>query len=96
LSGWLAHLAIAPVIIPLLAGTLMVLIGERRRRAKAALGLASVLALLAVAIMLLRLVDGTAPGMGAATGPPRPCRCTGWATGRRCSASCWCSTGSPR
>jgi multicomponent K+:H+ antiporter subunit D len=67
LSGWLAHLAIAPVIIPLLAGTLMVLIGERRRRAKAALGLASVLALLAVAIMLLRLVDGTAPGMGAAT-----------------------------
>ena len=31
LSGWMDHLTIAPIVIPLLAGTLMVLIGERRR-----------------------------------------------------------------
>jgi len=37
------HLTIAPIVIPLLAGTLMLLIGERRRPFKAALGISSTL-----------------------------------------------------
>jgi multicomponent K+:H+ antiporter subunit D len=60
LSGWLDHLTIAPIVIPLLAGTAMMLAGERRRRLNAALGLASAAALLVVAVALLRLAD--APG----------------------------------
>jgi multicomponent K+:H+ antiporter subunit D len=53
LSGWVDHLTIAPIIIPLLAGTVMILVGERRRSLKAALGLASTLVLLALSIALL-------------------------------------------
>jgi multicomponent K+:H+ antiporter subunit D len=58
LSGWIDHLTIAPVVVPLLAGTAMVLIGDQRRTLKAALGLASALALLVLALVLLRLADG--------------------------------------
>jgi multicomponent K+:H+ antiporter subunit D len=58
-TGWIDHLTIAPIIIPLLIGTLMILIGERSRGIKAALGLASALALLVVAVTLLWIADGT-------------------------------------
>lgn len=60
------HLTIAPIVIPLLAGTLMVLAGERRRALKVGLGLASTLLLLAVAVALLRLADysGSTPAVG--------------------------------
>ena len=34
--GWTDHLTIAPIVVPLLAGALMVLIGERRRTVDAA------------------------------------------------------------
>lgn len=57
MTAWMDHLTIAPIVIPLLVGTLMILIGERRRTFKAALGLASAVALLAVAIVLLRMAD---------------------------------------
>lgn len=69
------HLTIAPIVIPLLAGTLMVLIGERRRALKVVLGLASALALLAVAIALLRLADA---GPMAADGAVRVYRLGDW------------------
>ncbi len=58
MTAWMDHLTIAPIVIPLLVGTLMILIGERRRGFKAVLGLASAVALLAVAIALLRMADG--------------------------------------
>jgi len=58
-TGWTNHLAIAPIVIPLLAGTVMILIGERRRDLKAALGLASAVCLLGVAIVLLSMADST-------------------------------------
>lgn len=57
MTAWLDHLTIAPIVIPLLAGTLMILIGERMRSVKAALGLASAVALLVVAIALLWMAD---------------------------------------
>jgi multicomponent K+:H+ antiporter subunit D len=56
-TAWTDHLTIAPIVIPLLAGTLMILIGERSRSLKAALGLVSAAALLAVALALLWMSD---------------------------------------
>lgn len=58
MTTWMDHLTIAPIVIPLLVGTLMILIGERSRGVKAALGLASAVTLLAVAIALLWISDG--------------------------------------
>ncbi len=60
------HLTIAPILIPLLVGALMMLIDERRRTLKAALGVASALVLLAVAILLVLLADSATPGPDAA------------------------------
>ena len=57
------HLTIAPIIIPLLAGTLMMLAGERRRAFQSGLGLASTLLLLATAVALLRTADGAGPAV---------------------------------
>ncbi|OYD82813.1 monovalent cation/H+ antiporter subunit D [Azospirillum brasilense] len=59
------HLVIAPIIIPLLVGALLMLIDERRRALKAALGVASASALLALAVLLLYLTDHTATGADA-------------------------------
>jgi multicomponent K+:H+ antiporter subunit D len=56
------HLTIAPIVIPLLAGTLMLLIGERRRPLKAAFGMTSALLQLASALLLLLLADGITAG----------------------------------
>ncbi len=58
MSGWTAHLVIAPVAVPMLAGAAMILAGERRRRTKTAIGLASTLALAVVAAVLLGMADG--------------------------------------
>jgi len=57
LSGWTDHLAIAPILIPLLAGIVMILIGEQRRSVKVGISLVSTLLLLVVAIALLAEVD---------------------------------------
>ncbi len=63
MSGdWTDHVVIAPILVPLLAGALMVLAGEGRRRLNAALGLASTVALVVLAVALLRLADATVPG----------------------------------
>jgi formate hydrogenlyase subunit 3/multisubunit Na+/H+ antiporter MnhD subunit len=92
-GGWTDHLVVAPIVVPLLAGALMVLAGDGRRKLNAALGLASTAALVVLALALLRLADAADPG---ATAPRRRCASTGWATGRRCSPSCWCWTAFPR
>lgn len=54
---WTDHLVVAPVVLPMLAGAAMVLMGERRRGAQAALAIASALGLVAVAAALLALAD---------------------------------------
>ncbi|MFC5357315.1 monovalent cation/H+ antiporter subunit D [Azospirillum himalayense] len=59
------HLVIAPIIIPLLVGALLMLIDERRRALKATLGVASASALLALAVLLLYLTDHTVTGADA-------------------------------
>jgi multicomponent K+:H+ antiporter subunit D len=58
-TGWKDHLIIAPILVPLFAGALMILIGERRRNLQAALGLTSALCLLVLAIALLAIADST-------------------------------------
>ncbi|MDQ2105469.1 monovalent cation/H+ antiporter subunit D [Azospirillum isscasi] len=65
MSSWMDHLVIAPIVIPLLVGALMMLIDERQRALKATLGVASASLLLALAVLLLFLTDHTATGADA-------------------------------
>lgn len=51
------HLMIVPIVLPLIAGAVLLLIDERHRRLKAAIDIGSILILAAVAIVLLRLVN---------------------------------------
>lgn len=59
------HLMILPVILPLAAGALLLLFDERRHFLKAAISLASTMALMFIAIALLRVADtpGVATGV---------------------------------
>lgn len=55
------HFIVAPILIPLVTGALLLLIDERQRLPKAMIGLASTIALFAVAIALFRFagrIDG--------------------------------------
>jgi len=58
MNGWLQHLPILPVLLPLCTGTLLLLPGEQRRGRRAAIALCATLAQLAVAIILLAMADG--------------------------------------
>ncbi|MFC7612017.1 monovalent cation/H+ antiporter subunit D [Teichococcus aestuarii] len=51
------HLAIAPILLPLLAGAIMIPMDDQRGRLRAALGVASALGLLGIAIALAFLAD---------------------------------------
>lgn len=57
---WSDHLLIVPIVLPLITGAVMLFIDERRRGLKAALNVASTLALMGVAIALLRMADAPA------------------------------------
>jgi multicomponent K+:H+ antiporter subunit D len=63
-TPWLDHLVIAPVLLPLVAGGLMLLFDERRRAVRAAINVVSTFALVAIAVALLRMAE-TAPGPAA-------------------------------
>ncbi len=62
MSGWIDHLLILPILVPLIAGAAMILIGERRRPVLAGIGLASTLFMLGLALVLLRLAATAEPG----------------------------------
>lgn len=55
------HLPIAPIVLPLLAGAVILLLGEHRRGLKATISVASTLALMGIAIALLKLSDPAGP-----------------------------------
>jgi multicomponent K+:H+ antiporter subunit D len=58
------HLMIAPVVLPLFAGALMLALGgDRRRNVNAALNVASTFALVAISIALLRAADVAPSGI---------------------------------
>jgi multicomponent K+:H+ antiporter subunit D len=58
-TGWTDHLTIAPIVVPMLAGIGILLIGEQRRRAAIAIGLASTLALVVLSVALLGIAEGS-------------------------------------
>ena len=60
MNGWADHLVIAPILVPMFAGAIMVLAGDRRRRLALGLGLASTILLLALSVALLVLADTSA------------------------------------
>ncbi|MFC7518104.1 monovalent cation/H+ antiporter subunit D [Herbaspirillum sp. GCM10030257] len=55
--GWSEHLIVAPVLIPLVCGALQVPIKHNRHRLKFSISMVSVLALLAVAVLLVMQTD---------------------------------------
>lgn len=64
--GFYINLLIAPVILPLITGALLLLFDERRHFLKAMIGIAATSALAAIAVMLLVVVDSGEPAAGGA------------------------------
>ena len=58
MTGWMQHLMIAPIILPLLVGAVMVLAGERRRSLVTGLAIASTTTLVVLSILLLLRAAG--------------------------------------
>jgi multicomponent K+:H+ antiporter subunit D len=66
------HLVVLPIVLPLAAGALMLLLDERRSTLKAAVSLVAGVALLAVSIALARLADAPLPPVYAVGSWPAP------------------------
>ena len=66
--NWANHLLIAPIVLPLATGALLLLVDERHHTLKAIISLASTLALLLLAAMLLRVADTTTASGSGPTG----------------------------
>jgi multicomponent K+:H+ antiporter subunit D len=60
------HLMIAPIVLPLLAGAIMLVLGGHRRNVNAAISVVTTLALVAIAIALLRAADASSTGVSGA------------------------------
>ena len=58
MNGWAHHLIIAPILVPLLAAAVLLLIDERQRVAKAMVSLTSVVILVCVSFVLFRIESG--------------------------------------
>lgn len=63
MTDWLAHLPILPVIIPLFAGGLLMLVKDIHRRLRLGIAFTSVVLQLGVAIELLAVTSGAQPEM---------------------------------
>jgi multicomponent K+:H+ antiporter subunit D len=59
-SVLLPHLMVVPIVLPLVAAALLLLLGEKRRRLKSVLNISATFAGLVVAATILRRVDGGA------------------------------------
>jgi multicomponent K+:H+ antiporter subunit D len=70
--SWDEHLVVLPVVLPLAMGALMLLLNERRHAAKAALGSASILVLIGLALALLQRADSQPVSVYALGGWPAP------------------------
>jgi multicomponent K+:H+ antiporter subunit D len=57
MTAWTDHLVVAPILVPMLAGAVMILAGDRWRGPVVALGLASTMALVGLAVVLLGTAD---------------------------------------
>jgi multicomponent K+:H+ antiporter subunit D len=64
LSRFGDHLIVAPILLPLATGAIMLILGgERRRNVNAVLNLISTFATVAIAVVLLRAADGSPTGV---------------------------------
>ena len=61
MSGMASHIIIAPIVLPLVVGALLLLLDERLRRLRAAVSVASAFALVGIAIVLLVMSDAATP-----------------------------------
>ena len=59
--AWSDHLLVAPVLLPLATAALLLMLGEQRRTARAAVSVVSTLLGLAIAVALLLHVDASGP-----------------------------------
>ncbi len=64
MTGPMQHLIIVPILLPLVSAAVMLLLAERRRALKGAIGIGTTIVLLIVSILLLGMADAapTAPG----------------------------------
>ena len=63
MNGWVHHLIIAPIALPLVAGALLAVYDERRQFLKGLINLVSTLATVYIAIVLLQEADTSATGV---------------------------------
>lgn len=61
MNGWLQHLPVLPIVTPLIAGALLILLKESRRKTRLTLSFASVLIQVFIAYQLLLLTAGQMP-----------------------------------
>jgi multicomponent K+:H+ antiporter subunit D len=61
MSGMASHLIIAPIVLPLVAGALLLLLDERLRGLRATISVVSAFALVGTALALLVMADAPAP-----------------------------------
>nr|WP_083434570.1 monovalent cation/H+ antiporter subunit D [Sphingomonas sp. Y57] len=66
MSGWMDHLIVAPILLPIVVSALMLSFDERRRAVKRLLGLGTTGALAIIATLLIWQADG---GLGGGAGP---------------------------
>lgn len=64
MSSWSSHLVLVPIVLPLMAGMLMLVLDGRSRAFRALVNLAATVALLAVALALLRESGAAGPVVG--------------------------------
>jgi Formate hydrogenlyase subunit 3/Multisubunit Na+/H+ antiporter, MnhD subunit len=65
MGGWMHHLIIAPIVIPLITGAALMLVSGPSRTLKAAISLVSITLLFAVAVTLVYMADAPDPDGGA-------------------------------
>ncbi|MBW9116994.1 monovalent cation/H+ antiporter subunit D [Rhizobium cauense] len=58
MTGWMHHLIIAPILVPLVASAILLLVDERRRATKAMISLGSTIVLSLIALALFRVESG--------------------------------------
>ncbi|MFD2439647.1 hypothetical protein ACFSS8_05300 [Paracoccus kondratievae] len=80
------HMMIAPILIPIVAGAIMLFYNDRNRQTKLIMGL------VAVGLTFLASIELVSDVKSATEQGVRLSACTGLATGRCRSALCWCST----
>jgi multicomponent K+:H+ antiporter subunit D len=61
MSGMASHLIVAPIVLPLAVGALLLLLDERLRRLRATIGVTSAFALVGIAVALLVMSDAATP-----------------------------------